>query len=363
MNYLNRFKDHINESLGIPESTLFYVDITKSGVFQEIIDFMDSYPLLNKKEEKEISIPYTNIRRFVTNWDLYKDFPVSQIIVNLCMIKKQPEDIQTIDLDTNRKSQNPFKIGGSAFPFAKGNERASTRIKDPIKLNVDHSLSIYIEIDFEYSSNFRKDRHDKKLEIKLESVISHELNHIYEFYKRKIKNEPEVEFATTVATMMDNKMRRPKKIWEFWQNNFTEYIYMAEPHEIRAYIQESKSYIDRRNFETFKKTRIWKTAKRMQNFSYIEFINKFNNIISEHNPEYVDKMIEALVKDFVQEYKKLSAEFKEKNIINPKKLEKMSYIEFLQFWENKIKEAGTILIKKMIRLYSYKKSKEENILL
>ena len=59
----------------------------------------------------------------------------------------------------------------------------------------------------------------------------------------------------------------------------------------------------------------------------------------------------------------ISEKLKRAKLLFPIFILAISYIEFLQFWENKIKEAGTILIKKMIRLYSYKKSKEENILL
>jgi len=362
MIHINTFKNHINESLGIPESTLFYIDVIKTNILPEVIDYIDSSPKLNDKMETEITIAYTNIKRFVTDWIVYQDFPVSEIIVDLKIVKVEPGKVLSNDIDTDEESRVPIKIGGSAMSFARGNERMASRIKNPIKLNVDHSLSIFIEIDIEYSSIFRKDKHSRKLEIKLESVIAHELNHVYEYYRRKLKGEKEIELTTTWASIGENRMRRPKVLWDFWQRSFADYIYQSEPHEIRAFIQESKSYVDRLDFDTFQKTRQWKVAKKMQTFDVNKFVENFNKIIFKYNPEYTDKIIEMLVKDFVREYKRLSIEFKENPLIKPEKLERMSYEEFLKFWEKRIRESGTILVKKLSRLYSYKRDKEEILL-
>ncbi len=361
MIHINTFENHINEALGIPESTLFYVDVIKTNILPELIDYIDSSPKLNDKLETEITIAYTNIKRFVTDWILYQDFPVSEIIVDLKIVKIEPSRLVANDLETDEETQVPCKVGGMAMSFARGNERVATRIKNPIKLNVDHSLSIFIEIDVEYSSVFRKDRDSRKLEIKLESVIAHELNHIYEYYRRRLKGEREIELTTTWASIGENRMRRPKVIWDYWQRSFTDYVYQSEPHEVRAFVQESKSYVDRLDFESFQRTRLWRVAKKMQNFDIDKFVENFNKVIHKHNPEYTDKIIEMLVKDFVREYRRLSIEFKENPLIKPERLERMSYEEFLKFWEKRIREAGTILIKKMSRLYSYKKDKE-NIL-
>lgn len=363
MKYINSFDNYkVNETLGIVESTLFYVDLIKSEVQLEILDFIGTSPEIGEIEETKITIPYSDIRRYITDTSLYLDFPVSEIVIELTMIKKSTENVKSRNIDTKEKKQIPFKVGGYASPFATGRENAATRIKDPIRVSMEHNVSLHMGIDFEYSSIFKKDKHDKTLDIKIESVILHELNHLYEYYQRKIKGNPPIELTTTWTSIGSNRNRRPKVIWEYWQTYFTEYVYAAEPHEVRATIQEAKAFVDKLDFNAFKKTNIWKTAKAMENYDYASFKNDINKIITKHNPEYVDKIIDVLVQDFIREYKRLSAEYKEENFVKASTLEKMSTDEFLEFWQNKIKKAGSTIIRKMIRLFTYKKDEEEEYL-
>lgn len=363
MKHIKKFDTHrINESLGIAESTLFYVDVIKTNLLEEILDYIGSRPSIDSEEEKEISIPFSKIRRYITNWDIYPDFPISEIAIDLKMVKKLPENVKLKDIDLGRKLQAPFNIGGSASPFARGREKAAARFIDPVKMNMDHSISIHIEIDFEYSANFRMNRHKNKLDIKLESVILHELNHIYESYKRKSKGEKEIEYTTTWASIGENRRKRPKVIFEYWQDNFTDYIYMSEPHEVRAYVQEAKSYVDKLDIYSFQRTSIWKIAKYMQNYDADKFRKNLNKVVFNYNPEYVDKIIDVLVRDFISEYKRLSIEFKEENIIDPELLSKMNTDQFFSFWQRKIRKAGTTIVRKMLRLYSYKKDIEKDII-
>jgi hypothetical protein len=253
-----------------------------------------------------------------------------------------------------------FKVGGSAYPFAKGREKEATRVVEPIKMNVDHSLSIHMGLDIEYSTFSLRD--EKKLEVKVESVLLHELNHLYEFYCRKFNYGKQFGLATTWAAIGPNKRRRPKKIWDYWQYFFTDLIYMAEPHEVRASIQESKAYVDKLELAAFKRTKTWKNAKKMENFSYKNFVEEFNKVIATHNPDYVDKIIDMLIKDFIKEYEDVAEEFKEKPIISISKFRKMSKEGFFEFWEKRIKKAGETIVKGILRLYALKKREEDEII-
>lgn len=363
MKYIREFNNYkVNEALGIAEATLFYVNVIKSKILEEILDYMDTRPTLDSQEEMEVEIPFTKIRRYINDWTLYIDFPVSEIAVNLKMIKKRPNDVKLKDIDLDHLVQVPFKMGGYASPFARGREKAAARFKDPVKLNTDHSISIHMEIEFEYSANFRMDRHEEKLELKLESVILHELNHVYESYKRKSKGEKEIEYTGTWASIGSNRRRRPKIIFDYWQDNFSDYIYMSEPHEVRAYIQEAKAYVDKLDLFAFQRTSIWKMAKVMQEYDTDKFRKSLDKVVSNYNPEYVGKITDILVKDFIAEYKRLSLEFKEENAISPELLAKMNTDQFFSFWQKKIRKAGTTIVKKMLRLYTYKKDREEELL-
>lgn len=355
---IDRFLNYLNESLGVVDSTIFYVDIIKSRVIGDILDHIRDNPDFGK-EVFEIKIPYTNIRRFITDWDLYSEFPVSEIVIYLAITMK-PED-KLVFLDKSGDYiKTRFKVGGSAYPFAKGREKEATRIIDPIKMNVDHSLSIHMGLEIEYS-NFSMKYDEKKLEAKIESVLLHELNHLYEYYCRKF-NKKSIDLALTYASIGPNKMKRPKKIWDYWQYFFTDMIYMSEPHEIRAYVQETKGFVDKLDFASLKRTKSWKIAKSMQNFDYKEFIVNFNKIIASHNPDYVDRIIDMLVKDFINDYEKIAIEFKEDTIVSINTLKKMPTVEFFKFWEKRIKKAGETIVRKIIRLYSLKKKEEEEII-
>jgi hypothetical protein len=160
MTKIDRFESHINEALGIAEATLFYVDIIKSRAMIEILDYINDNEDINKKEVHEIRIPYTNIRRFITDWDLYSHFPVSEIVLYLGLIKKERDKLIYMD-ELGNYVRTTFKVGGSAYPFAKGREKEATRVVEPIKMNVDHSLSVHMGLDVEYSSFSLRD--EKKL--------------------------------------------------------------------------------------------------------------------------------------------------------------------------------------------------------
>jgi recombinational DNA repair ATPase RecF len=356
MTQINRFSEQkINEALGIAEATLFYVDLIKSRCIVEIIDYIGEEPDLNETREENIQFRYTDIKNFVTNWEVYQDYPVSEILIELLITKKNPEILKSVNKTTKRQEIVPFRVGGYASPFARGRERLASRLKDAIKINQDHTISIHLGIDFEFSSNLKLKKDEEKIELILESTILHELNHNFEFYKRKISGKKEIEYTGTYTAIGPNRMRRPKILFEYWQNHFTDYIYMSEPHEIRAYIQESKAYIDKIDFETFKKTNTWKVAKIMESFKYNNFLKGFDKLVYKYNPEYVELFTSTLIKDFKREYLRLSKEYREENTIKPEFINKLSDDQFFKFWEKRINKAGEIIVRKLMRLYSYKK--------
>lgn len=361
MKFVKGFNNYeINEALGIAEATLFYIDIIKQKVMEEFMDYINEHDEVNDKESSEISISYRELRRCITNWDAYKLFPLSEVLVDVNIVKKN--SINVFKFETTYKEQVPFRVSGYASNFARGRERAATRIKDPVRMNTDHSLLIHMGIDIQYSSLFDLHIHERKLETQIESLILHELNHIYEYYKRRVGGSKEVDLALTYASTGENVMKRPKKIFEFWQYYFTDFIYMSEPHEIRAYVQESKAYIDKLDFESFKKTNMWKVPKYMQEYSYKDFLAKFDKVVQKYNANYVDKMTDMLIKDFIKEYEKHLDEFHEEPYIDPDRLSYMTREEFFKYWEKVIRKAGDKIVRNMLRIYSFKKNKEQELI-
>jgi len=346
----------IKESLGIADPTLFYCDILCDRTISEILDYINSDPSVINPQEKEIIFNYSTLRRYVTNWDVYSYFPVSEIRLSLSMVKRDPIPNRA-DYKTRTFLMSPFIIGGAASPF--GRSKDSSKFKDPIKLNNDHSLSLPIDIIFEYNifltemDNSVSEYNVSRIYKKLNSVVLHELNHMYEFYKRKMYGSKDIKHAITWTTLSENNFKRPKVIWNYWQYFFTDFIYMAEPHEVRAQIQEAKAYIDKNTFEQFKKERTWIIIKTMENFSYKDFLISLEKFIIKYNPIYKTNMIENLVSDFKKDYRRVCLEINEQPFISHEKLDKMTTDEFFQYWENKIRSSGRKLVRGVLRIYAH----------
>jgi hypothetical protein len=179
--------------------------------------------------------------------------------------------VLTLDFEKreNNIGHKGYLIGGYASPFATGREKLATRFRDPIKQNTDHSLSIHIGLQMIYDESFRKISFDfgdferTHLFKKVHSVLSHELNHLYEYYKRKNSGSDNISLSLTWTTIdEENFYEVPQSIFRYWQLEFTDYIYVSEPHEINAQVQESKTEIDRSIFEKFRKSKYWKELKK-----------------------------------------------------------------------------------------------------
>jgi hypothetical protein len=343
----------ISEAMGVARPTQFYLQRLTYLVIDKLYKFSDEMrasKTLNTTEPVlvDIVMNYRDIKYLVSKSgeEFYLDFPLSQIILSLELSKKEMNRPYT------------YLVGGSASPFARGGERYATRFKPEIKQAVDHSLSIHMGMEIIIGQNFRKINQDfsmfenTHLFKKIESVISHELNHLYEFYRRKISGAKSIEASMTWASIGENVYGVSDDIFEYWQSEFTDFIYEAERHEVNAQTQEVKSYVDRMSFEKFRKSKYWSKAKKMQEYSVDKFLiglrNKFE---SESIPISKTKDMKA---NFVLEYDKLIRQSGEKPSLKPETLMRMSESDFYKFFEKKIKESGTKLIRNYCRLYALK---------
>jgi hypothetical protein len=303
--------------------------------------------VISDDNEKDLSIKlnYRDIKALVEDWGEYIKFPVSEILLNIKLLK------QFSKKDAFKFSpERPYKVGGEAHLF--GNELTHSSIESPIKMNVDHSIGAKLGLSIFIRPEFDVETYHKLIFEKIENVILHELLHMYEFYQRLLTKSSSIDLSMTSTVLGDNTMKRPKNIWEYWTNNFTDLIYISQPHELRAEIQGSKMDAEKLSFEDFKKKPTWETAKKMQEFKYDKFIVEFNKVVYEHNPDYVNDITDSLIKKFIKDYKKYAIEYGENPKIKPSSLEKMSTEEFFRFFEKEINRGGEYLIKRLTRLFS-----------
>jgi len=361
MNHIKEYNNFITEALGIAEPTLYYVDICKTKAWDTILITIQDhdYVKVDKKYEAQLVIPFQEFRKHITDWNMFSYFPVSQILIDVTVEKKPVDKVKSSRMGTDIKFEVPFKVSAYASPFARGRERAATRIMEPIRQNTDHSLSLHIGIDLIFSDNLDLDRHSNRLQLEIESTILHELNHLYEYYCRKMKGSKNMDLALTWTAIGDNRYRRKKELYDYWYRNFTYFIYLSEPHEIRAWVQESKSYVDRLDFRSFQRTRMYKTPKYMKDWDYNTFISEFNRLCDRINPEYNDTYIDVLIGDFIRNYSRIASEFKEEQMISSDKLKNMSREQFFEYWQKILNNAGDLMLRRMGRLYALKSSEEE----
>lgn len=356
MKIIKKFNQYsINEGLGVAEPTEFYLRRLTYIILEEFYNYVDSTRYSGEESETltyEVVVPYNEIRSLIPlgqeSLNKYSYFPVSEIILDLTFYKQTVEEMDGAD----------FKVGGYASPFAKGREKKATRFRNPIKQLVDHSLSIHLGFSIYYSKFFRKINfqhphfENTKLFKKVESVISHELNHAYEFYYRKLGRRNTIKLSPTMASLGENVYDVPKSIFDLWNNEFTYYIYNSEWHELNAQTQEANTYISRMSLDAFKRTILWKECQKMKNWKYEDFINQMKDEIEDEGMDIstIDRMVEY----FCIELQNWSLSLREIPEIDPWKLYEKSQEEFFKIFEKRINNAGQVLQRNYLRLFAKK---------
>lgn len=355
MKRLDKFQS-FNESLGVARATLFYVNRLTYICIEEFYKYIDQTRPLGKEADDtdsvDIRLSYRDISRLVPSFkkEQYDEFPLSEILLTLDFSKRGGDKI----------GGDGYMIGGYASPFARGREKQATRFKDAIRQNVDHSLSIHLGIEMIYDSNFKKintgfEQFERThLFKKVKSVITHELNHLYEFYNRKLYGSKPIQTSLTWASIgEENIYDVPKSLFDLWQSEFTDYIYFSEKHEMNAQVQEAKTFVDLYSFEKFRRTQLWKSGKFMQKWNYDNFKTEFGRSASNHGLD-TEKTLNNMKNVFCENYFKLATEWKETPSLDPSKLGKMSVDNFFKFFQKRFEESGTKLIKNYCRLFALK---------
>jgi hypothetical protein len=349
-----------NEAFGVAVPTTWYLKRLTYMAIEELYSFVDRTRSQGKDvevdDETQRQLSYKDIKPVIPTGDAaqrdWKSFPVSEINLT-CELHKNAKITKSNGLPF------PYLVGGYASSFARGREKYATRIANPIKENQDHTLSLHFCIRLYYGPVFRKismthpDFERTHLFKKVESVISHEMNHLFDQYKRRLHGAKGFEVGLTWASIEeDNLYDVPDNIFHYWQI-FTDLIYNSEPHEVNAQTQEAQSYVSRMSFDKFRKLDYFTKAKMMQNWSSEEFINDFKEVIKEEGMD-PEETLEKVRMTFIERYKDYVKNWNEFPDLDPWKLEKYSEQKFWKIFERKIKESGTTLIRNYCRLFAEK---------
>lgn len=329
MEKIKSYNTIVNERLGISTPSIKWCDIIVNHILELISN--------SKNISEEVII---NSKEIVDNISLeeYKKFPVNSIELDLNFKK-----IKSID---------KIYVSGGAYPFGHKNWKSYSRLTDSIiKTDFGIILKMYISIDIP------TDYKQEELIDEINSTVWHELNHLYEFYNRFLNIKGSVinrSVNISLSYSNSNRWKIKNEIFHFWHSEFLYLIYISEPYEMNANVQECAYFINKYGFDYLKKTRIYKETLSLKEFNTDKFISNLKDKILEfYEEDKVDYVINRLKMMFVSEYEKNINKYKEETIYDLEKMKKMNYIDFIKIFEKRFNKSGDKVYKKLIKLSAF----------
>ena len=359
--WIFNFNQFIVEKLGVSEPSIQFVDILEEKCLSDFSEFLESgLKIYDSTKRKEIEkIPYSKLRPYIKDKNLYKDFPVVEF--ELVYLFRKFTDSEFSKKYPISPKKTTMTCGGWAPTFGNKNWKWYSKIVDPVKKITDKGLIVQIGVEI----NINKEKFDiedpetnDELKDNIGSTFWHELNHVFEHYQRTIKKTDDYKdiwarsFKTTLTYANENKYKFPKNIWKLWSDEFLYFIYKSELFELRSNVQEIGFFFKRHPNKDIKDFQIYKDAVKMENFDPYNFYHKLLKEISKYEPYKGDEKIvaENLKKMWVSVYKTQLESQKAKPIIPITTLENMDCLEFLRYWGKTIRENGTYIKKKIYKL-------------
>tara|TARA_R110002020_G_scaffold252101_1_gene465890 strand:- start:377 stop:1477 length:1101 start_codon:yes stop_codon:yes gene_type:complete len=351
----------IKETMGVPKSIEFWVD-----TFSSIIN--DGLLMLLSSDDKEIFFNGDDVqdKAISLGWnsmnDKFLDFPLAEPQLNLKLIIVPDENIESGDDYIDAASFDTSGVGLVDATFEDGNI---------VPLLVGGVINVELNIPQSYYENGNfVELYNSEIKPYAESVLFHELTHVYEFYKRILSNTAHPNFEQlSNLTQMFNKLGA---IDEWDELMFMIYLHLS--FELNARISEvygllrNKNIRSKEEFIKFLKTsRAFSYAKRLNNFSAEKFIEDLDipqetiDRIREYDgkktsiEEIKDVVLKQLIQNWSITYEDFLKDFSaDENIKIPSLSPKTtsSPLNFLKFWEKRFNKAGKDSIRKISRLYS-----------
>lgn len=355
---IKRFNDYIIERLGVSSPTYLYIDFLANYLFDE---FLDNYKTKSKHYKKNINIPYILIKNNISSKDkdLFKSFPIKEFNIKLKIEKMEFDDVN-----------KTFSIGGAAWPlsFREGSKKLSSIIS-PSGFDKTSSLSIRMEFYFNIHSLLELTESDlSRMKTDLKATISHELNHIYEGYKRQLDNgEIKINFDRAIDTSIGTvNFKNPNEelisedLYNKWLD-LCDLLYKSEPQEINAMSQETLVYIMDNNFtqNDLNKIYTWEEAKKMIEFDSDKFYNELLLLADgkKETLDYLKYMFLDKMKRELKNWKLITKEGKFRTKHDIDRLDRIDCYMFIKDYGRIINKSGERLKKNIIRLFSYENDK------
>jgi len=341
----------IKEARGVSETSIAYVNFLYTILEPKVIEMVAG--MENDLDEFYIESEEI-IKSLRGNREVFFDLPIEtfEIDLNFKVTKKTPE------------TNSPFVTGGGAY-MIESSEGSGSFVKEPsddlpVKILEEVDKTIHAKLDFEiYITPLFEENNLNELLYDLRDTITHELNHMYEFYKRW-ENTGVGKTPLTKSFAGGKNVNTPKKIFQVYIK-FLDYMYYSEPWEINANIQEAYSKLLRMSWDEFKKTKQYNVAENMENFSADDLYNELVMVAKEKNPETVLYHVKNLHKFYLKQYLKFSKNERADEISDEAELLKddvfktKNLLELFKKFEGRIQNAGRKLKRNYARLLTIEK--------
>jgi hypothetical protein len=314
-----------------------------------------------EKNEQKISInlsdAYMKRKMDSKEREMVYEFPVKKFIVNFSFKKNDPA--------LWNQSESTYASSGVCYEFTKLNrEITSASKKSGIFTDDEGHISIVARVDINivFSDHFvMNDAIMNKVNIELDSTISHEINHLFDSYNRisrHVNRDHELDLSADIDAFIGVvKIKNPspelisKDLFALWED-FTYLIYYSEPHEINAVSQESLSYI--KNGVPLDKIPGWHVQEKLNNFNKDEFIKEMLELAGGD-----ESKLELLKSDFAERFRKLlvsqgrliGGKYNTKHDMDF--IMKSTFRRFVNRFSRLISKHGNRLKRNILRLYAY----------
>lgn len=249
-----------------------------------------------------------------------EDFVIDMKDIDPSIVKNKDFPLEILVLKLNIvREKNLSVTGGCTIPFRSK--------KGELDVSFVYRGNIHTEIELKIYTGFKSIQTDK-IKISTESAILHELNHIYESYK-KYKNKTSTNyrlsrtiFTNTLCEIIE-KFPKSSNL-----NNFINAYYpFTSEHEYQAFMNELQN-------KKIRKLRDISVYKDIMLIKDLDFEDFYKNVKNDLNKYYKNVKIDDVSKKIVEDtklcfkYNKLNVNWIDKYEVNFKDLMKILFDDF-----------------------------------
>jgi hypothetical protein len=339
-----QYQQILKEDLGVSRATIPFINI----VLNEVTPIVEDMTFNKKNDLETINLDYNTMKQVVKSEpDSFIEFPVEglDIEIKFGYVKKP---------NGNAK----FRTGGAMYQIKKESQGESymklpsLEIPEKILKEINKTIIGKMEVEVLITPTFEPvDIND--LIDDLRDSITHEMLHLYEFYKRwESTGKGEIDLTKTFAGGINPNV--PKKIFAYY-SSFLDLVYYSEPYELNAMSQEAYSKSFKMTPEDFTKSPYWIAADKMEKFNADQFFDGLVDVIKQRSGE--DTLVyhlSNLHKFYMKQYRQIA---KQNNKPVPQNIEKTNSIyDLFKMYEPRINKAGKKLKRNLGRVYGIEKS-------